>query len=612
VASPFCAQEAPLTPLNPDSPLRQRIFATLSGCDLFRALDAQLVSQLQDRVTALALDDGEALVTEASPSDSFFLVLDGALDVRAGARTIARLPAGASAGEMGLILDEPRSATLVAAGATVVLRFDATDFRRMSDRVPGFAAAINRALARRLAATNQQLPLPAWDGDATRPDPTVAAMLPDTFLRRHRVLPLAVEGTVLVLGCVADPGAAVLAAVESHHPSLEVRPVRVAADALDAGLRALATSAPATASPSGADPAPPDGPAPALDPLLRRMVTEGASDLHLSAGHRPWWRNSGELRALEDMPLLGPETVLAMLRPAMDARAQETFARDNDADFAYAIEGVARFRVNLFRDHHGVGSVIRVIPSKILSFEQLGLPVAVGRMTEHPKGLVLVTGPTGSGKSTTLAAMVDAINRTRPVHILTMEDPIEFVHPSQRALVNQREVGTHTTGFPRALKAALREDPDVVLVGELRDRETVQLALETANTGHLVFATLHTNTAASTIDRIVDLFPADQHGAVRSSLAETLRGVVCQTLCRRVGGGRVAALEVMVATPAIANLVREGKTFQVPSLMQTGRGAGMQLLNDELARLVTERKVELEEALAKAVDKADLGRRFGR
>ena len=598
--------------LNPDATLRQRVFAALSACELFRSLDASLISQLQDRVAAIELADGEALVVEGARSDSFFLVLDGAVDVLAAGRVLARLGPGATAGEMGLILDEPRSASLVSSAGTVVLRFDATDFRRMLERLPGLGAAISRALAQRLRATNQQLPLPPYDGDPAQSDPRVLSMLPEAFVRRHRVIPVAVRGTTLLLGCVADPGPEVLAAVQAHHPSLELRPVRVEASAFDAAVSvAHGRSALTAGGRSVAEPGPPAA-APPLEPLLRRMVAEGASDLHLSADHRPWWRLNGELRSVDDHPVLGPETVLGMLGAAMDGRAQEAFARENDVDFAHAVAGLARFRVNLFRDHRGVSAVIRVIPSRILSFEQLGLPAAVGRLTEHPKGLVLVTGPTGSGKSTTLAAMIDAINRSRPVHILTMEDPIEFVHTSQRALVNQREVGRHTSSFTRALKAALREDPDVVLVGELRDRETVHLALETANTGHLVFATLHTNTASSTIDRIVDLFPADQHHAIRSSLAETLRGVVCQTLCRRAGGGRIAALEVLLATPALANLIREGKTFQIPSVMQTGRGLGMQLLNDELARLVQERKVDLDEALAKSADKADLGRRFGR
>jgi twitching motility protein PilT len=582
------------------------VFAALSACDLLRGLDAQLVAQVQDRVRALSLDDGEALVAEGAPSDAFFLVLEGALEVSARARVVATLGAGTTAGEMGLLLEEPRTAGMVARGPTTVLRFDCADFKRMMDRVPGFGMAVSRALAQRLRSANQQMPLPPWDGDVTRPDPDVASMLPASFLQRHRILPLAVEGNVLVVGCSADPGADVLAAIQAQHPSLEVRPVRVAAQALEAGLRACAspTDAPRAASAAGD--------VLSLEPLLRRMVAEGASDLHLSAGHPPWWRRGGDLQPVPDAPPLGHASVLELLRPVMDPRSRDAFEAEHDADFAHAVEGLARFRVNLFRDHRGVSAVLRQIPSKILTFEQLGLPPALARFCEAPKGLVLVTGPTGSGKSTTLAAMIDVINRSRPAHILTMEDPIEFVHASQRALVNQREIGTHTRSFSRALKAALREDPDVVLVGELRDRETVQLALETANTGHLVFATLHTNTAASTIDRIVDLFPADQHGAVRSSLAETLRGVVCQTLCRRMGGGRVAALEVLVGTPAVANLVRDGKTFQIPSLMQTGRGLGMQLLNDELARLVQERRIDADEALSRAVDKAELGRRLGR
>ena len=236
---------------------------------------------------------------------------------------------------------------------------------------------------------------------------------------------------------------------------------------------------------------------------------------------------------------------------------------------------------------------------------------AAKALCEHPKGLVLVTGPTGSGKSTTLAAMIDAINATRKAHIVTLEDPIEFVHASQESLVNQREVGPHTQSFSRALRAALREDPDIVLVGEMRDLETVSLALETANTGHLVFGTLHTATAISTVDRIVNLYPADQQAQVRATLADVLRGVIAQTLCRKIGGGRVAALEVMVSSLAIANLIREGKTHQIATAMTTGRAQGNQTLNEELARLVTTRKVEPQEALSKAIDKADLLRRIG-
>ena len=282
------------------------------------------------------------------------------------------------------------------------------------------------------------------------------------------------------------------------------------------------------------------------------------------------------------------------------------------ADFAHAIPGLARFRVNLYRDIGGVGAVFRQIPIKIIGLEQLGMPPVVARFCELPKGLVLVTGPTGSGKSTTLAAMVDLINHTRREHIITLEDPVEFLHASDKAMVNQREVGPHTASFAHALRAALREDPDIVLVGEMRDLETVSMALETANTGHLVFGTLHTSTAASTVDRIVNLFPSEQQNAVRATLADVLKGVVSQNLLRRIGGGRVAALEVLVVNNAAASLIREAKVHQMISVMQTGKAAGNMILNDSLAALVNAKTVTYEEALAKAVDKPDLARRFSR
>jgi twitching motility protein PilT len=364
---------------------------------------------------------------------------------------------------------------------------------------------------------------------------------------------------------------------------------------------------------TGAAPAPAAAPAPRsprLDKLLERVVAEGASDLHLSAGYRPHWRVDGEMRVIADAAVLGPGEVRELLEPVMEGRHREQLAAENDVDFAYHLPGAARFRVNMFQDHHGVGAVLRQIPSRILTFEQLGLPAVVKSFCEYPKGLVLVTGPTGSGKSTTLAAMVDHINRSRKSHIITIEDPIEFVHASVGCLINQREVGGHTRSFARALKAALREDPDIVLVGEMRDLETIAMALETANTGHLVFATLHTNNSVSAVDRIVDLFPADQQAQVRSTLADVLRGVVAQTLCRKVGGGRIAAIEVLVVNLAIANLIREKKTVQIPGIMQASKGVGMALLNDELARLVDTRKVEMAEALAAAVDKDDLTRRY--
>jgi twitching motility protein PilT len=344
---------------------------------------------------------------------------------------------------------------------------------------------------------------------------------------------------------------------------------------------------------------------PRIDTLFRAMVEVGASDLHLSVGATPMVRKDGRMQPLDAAmaPLTAP-MVTELLAPIVPDKNRQEFADRHDTDFAYEIAGLARFRSNVFEDRRGPGAVFRVIPAKILSAETLGLSPHIMQLCHLSKGLVLVTGPTGSGKSTTLCAMVDYVNRVRQDHIITIEDPIEFVHENQSCLINQREVGTHTDSFKGALRAALREDPDILLVGELRDLETVAIAIETAETGHLVFGTLHTTTAASTVDRIIDQFPADRQAQIRIMLSESLRGVIAQTLCRKVGGGRVAALEVLIATQAVSNLIREGKTFQIASIMQVNKAAGMVSLNDALMDLVTKKLVAPEEAISKAVDKA--------
>jgi twitching motility protein PilT len=295
-----------------------------------------------------------------------------------------------------------------------------------------------------------------------------------------------------------------------------------------------------------------------------------------------------------------------MLLAIMPERNRAEFAERNDTDYAYEIEGCARFRANALRDRKGPAAVFRVIPAKVVSVEDMGLTHEVQNLAYLTKGLVLVTGPTGSGKSTTLCSLVDLVNRSRGDHILTIEDPIEFVHPNKKCLVTQRQVGVHTDSFKNALRAALREDPDVILVGELRDLETVSIAIETAETGHLVFGTLHTTTAAGTVDRIIDQFPADRQAQIRTMLSESLKGVISQTLCKRIGGGRAAAREILLATPAVSNLIREGKTFQIPSIMQTSRKLGMVTLNDALMELVDSHQVEPKEAYVKAVDKPAL------
>ncbi|MBY0492936.1 MAG: type IV pilus twitching motility protein PilT [Cyanobacteria bacterium] len=344
---------------------------------------------------------------------------------------------------------------------------------------------------------------------------------------------------------------------------------------------------------------------PPIDRLFRMMVEQKASDLHLSSSMPALIRKDGKIQPLEpDSRAITPAEMIALLDPIMPQPNQDEFARRNDTDFAYEIKGLGRFRANVFLDRKGRGAVFRVIPAKILSAEDLGLSPAILKLCKLNKGLILVTGPTGSGKSTTLCAMIDYINRTRNDHIITIEDPIEFVHENKGCLINQREVGTHTEGFKTALRAAMREDPDIMLVGELRDLDTVAIAIETAETGHLVFGTLHTTTAASTVDRVIDQFPTEQQAQIRIMLSESLKGVIAQNLCRKIGGGRVAALEVLLINSAISNLIREAKTFQIPSMMQVGRASGMVALNDALVELVTKKLVEPEEAYMKAVDKA--------
>jgi twitching motility protein PilT len=343
-----------------------------------------------------------------------------------------------------------------------------------------------------------------------------------------------------------------------------------------------------------------------MDELFRKMAEIGASDLHLSVSMPPMIRKDGKMAQLQaGDPAMTREATRDLLTSIMPARNQEEFAARSDTDFAYEIPDLARFRCNVFMDRKGMGGVFRIIPTKILTAEQLGLSKAIMDLCSLSKGLVVVTGPTGSGKSTTLCAMVDSINKNREDHIITIEDPIEFTHENQKCLVNQREVHNHTDSFKDALRAALREDPDILLVGEMRDLETISIAIETAETGHLVFGTLHTTTAPSTVDRIIDQFPADRQQQIRVMLSESLKGVIAQTLLPKKGGGRVAALEVLIITPAISNLIREGKTFQIPSAMQTGKVHGMVMLNEALFEHVQNGTVEPRDAYIKAVDKTN-------
>lgn len=336
--------------------------------------------------------------------------------------------------------------------------------------------------------------------------------------------------------------------------------------------------------------------------LLTFSVQQNASDLHLSAGLPPMLRTQGDVRRI-DTPALEANTIQNLIFGIMNEAQQEQFKQDLEADFSYELPAIARFRVNVFQHNRGIGAVFRTIPSQVLTLEELKTPEIFKELAMMPRGLVLVTGPTGSGKSTTLAAMVDFINRNQHAHILTIEDPIEFVHTPMRCLINQREVHRDTLSFNNALRSALREDPDVILVGELRDLETIRLALTAAETGHLVFGTLHTSSAAKTIDRIIDVFPADEKQMVRSMLSESLRGVISQTLLKSLNGGRVAAHEIMLGSSAIRNLIREDKVPQMYSAIQTSQQMGMQTLDQSLQKLVETRQISPEEARHKAVNK---------
>ncbi|MEM9290226.1 MAG: type IV pilus twitching motility protein PilT [Acidobacteriota bacterium] len=374
---------------------------------------------------------------------------------------------------------------------------------------------------------------------------------------------------------------------------------------------------PAASSPA-AQPTPPAAPSPAAQPapptttteakghridrFLQLMSDRGASDLHLSVGRPPMLRKSGRIdtvryRILDDRDFTG------LLKPIAKPELWERYQQTGDVDFAHEVPGLARFRVNLFRQHRGMGAVFRIIPSKIMTLDELGMPAALRQLGALDSGLVLVTGPTGSGKSTTLAALIHDMNHTRSLHFITIEDPIEFTHHNQRSLISQREIGTHADSFSHALKMALREDPDVILVGEMRDLETIEIALNAADTGLLVLGTLHTNSAAKTVDRIVSVFPSTRADGVRGILGSVIQGIVAQQLLPRKGGGRVAAVELLLGTPALSSVIREGKSHSIPDVIQSGKKMGMVAMDDSLKQLVEQGKAEGTDALEKALDK---------
>ncbi|MFZ5952996.1 MAG: PilT/PilU family type 4a pilus ATPase [Candidatus Rifleibacteriota bacterium] len=571
--------------------------------------DAQRDQVIGKAGTIESYSDGEFILKAGDSADFLFVIISGQVAIVVGEgeeqMEITRLDPPQMVGEMAVILNEKRTASCVARGETKILKLAQEVFKKVVVGIPEAGMSMIRMLAERLKKTSRPPAHREFHADAPIPPADILRLIPIAFMQRHRVVPVRKQENKLLLGFCESMDDSLMASVSNLLPSMKIEPVSIESGYFQKIMKSYGGESAATdksVSGSGVK---------HIDDLLKRLVEEGGSDLHMSAGQIPRWRIDGQIRSISGFMKLASEEVFQLLAPIMRPDSIEEFKKTGDEDFAYAMDKHSRFRVNLLRDHLGVSAVFRHIPNTIFTLEELGMPDILRQWAEAPKGLVLVTGPTGSGKSTTLAAMVDHINRTQDGHILTIEDPIEFVHQSRKALVNQREVGVHTTSFSRALKAALREDPDVVLVGEMRDLETISMALETANTGHLVLATLHTSTAISTVSRIVDQFPAEAQEQIRCGLADNLLGVCCQTLCRKTGGGRVPALEIMVMDYAMGNMIREGRTHMLLTAMTTGQNRGNRLLNDDLQKLVTSGKISKEEALSNAVDRRDMARKLG-
>jgi twitching motility protein PilT len=621
---------------------------------LFSNCDAATLERVVQFAQLFEASPGEVFIREGETADFFYLLLMGeaivqSVDAESGALVeLGRVRPVEPLGELAVISGAPRIATVISAKSSYLLAFDESSFDSMMDRLPGFARRLAKFSATRLQSVSRRIGLPEVSrADLQIPEKDVVALLPEELMREFRVIPLRREGDGIVVGFVDKPDRQLADIVRRSLGGPRLLPVRVASRDFDDlarpfGLIHAPAPTPAAAAPAperavsdsrpGVDHGHDHPPATTqarrrkrtqtsivatveqlllIEPVLRRMLDVNASDLHLSAGQRLRWRIDGDLIEIPDQQIPRPNEIYELLEPFMSSRTLEEFDEHHDCDFAFAVANVGRFRVNMFRDSNGVGAALRLVPATIPTMDQVGIPKGAQRLTELNAGLVLVCGPTGSGKSTTLATMIHHINQTRKSHIITIEDPIEFHHESRIAKVTQREVGKNTSGFQRALRSALREDPDIVLVGELRDLQTMSLALETAQTGHLVFSTLHTSTAIGTIDRIIDMFPVEQHNQVRSSLADVLKGVINQNLCRRVAGGRVAAFETLLASSAVANCIRSAKTTNIATIMTTNKANGNKTMNEDLEALVRARTIDVNEALSRSPDRPELRQRLG-
>jgi len=459
-----------------------------------------------------------------------------------------------------------------------------------------------------IAAIGDHLGVPVWDPDRDPIPSVVAGMLPLALCQRLRAVAVGMSNTVLRVA-MEDPSNQGAIDQINKETGWTVQPLLAASSDISLAIEVLYNVDDATTPVSNVDEEPGVATELHLNQLLAEMVEVGASDLHLSAGLPPCIRIDGALRPMEDHEVLTPSETRRLVYGVLAQRQREKFEAELELDTSHSVPNVGRFRLNVFVQRDSVGAVLRAIPFKIVPLDKLGIPQVVADLAKLPRGLVLVCGPTGSGKSTTLASVVDIVNSTRPEHIMTVEDPIEFVHSHKRCVVNQREVGEDTKSFAAALKHVLRQDPDVILVGEMRDLETISTALTAAETGHLVFGTLHTQDAPQSIDRVIDVFPAHQQQQIRVQLASALQAVVCQQLLPRLGGrGRAVSAEVLIATPAVRNMIREGKVHQIYSAMQGGGKFGMQTMDQSLADLVRNSKVSLEVALERCHHEDELRR----
>ena len=577
------------------------------GNDFFNGLNtAQRLQIIQKAAVFEKYDDGEYVVRMGDPSDFLFIIIKGQISIRVNDGDeefeVNRLNVSAMLGEMAVITGDKRTASCVACGEIIILKLASLVFKKVLSALPEAGLSMMRILCDRLKKTSKPPVNRYMTANSPIPSADILSILPIAFMQRHRVVPVKKNGEKLLLGYCDRIEDTLMATLERLIPAFHIEPGLMDIAFFNKIMQNYAgENVNKNVDGSGIK---------HIDDLLERLIQEGGSDLHISAGQLPRWRIDGTIKVISGYNQLGSNEVFDLLKPIMKKTSIEKFESTGDEDFAYSKDEHSRFRINILKDCNGVSAVIRSISNNIFSLQDLGMPEILAKWSEMPKGLILVTGPTGSGKSSTLAAMIDHINSTKECHILTIEDPVEFIHKSKKSLVNQREVSVHTASFPKALKAALREDPDVVFVGELRDSETISMALETANTGHLVLATLHSSTAMNTVTKIIDQYPVEFQEQVRSAIAENLIGVCSQCLCKKIDGGRIAAVEILVIDNAMSNMIKEGRIHMLASAMITGSANGNRVLNEELARLVKSGKIAKEEAFAHSPDLAELERKL--